>query len=216
MSQMFAQLSPVSPRRQPAVLGTSVVLHLVFLGWLLHSPAPIFVAPSYVVKGGGGTQMTQIYFGGKTGVTQAKPAPRVLLPPTKAEKRFGLEPPPPKKQEGNQTTASNRSGDIPGGSLYGSLSYGQLLGLEVRPALPIVSVDPAVDPDLLEGMIGDVVVEITIDRDGNITEMSLLQSFRPAVDQIVLAALGKWHFLPATRNGTPIPSKQDVHYHFPH
>lgn len=214
---MFAQLSSASSRRQPAFLGLSVASHLWFLAWLLHSPAPIFVAPSNVVKGGGGSSLTQIYFGGKSGVTQQKPAPRVVLPGiAKAEKRFGLEPPPPKKQDGNRITASNLPADAPGGSPYGSLTYGQLLGLEVRPALPIVSVDPAVDPDLLEGMMGDVVVEITIDRDGNIIEMKLLQSFRPAVDQIVLAALEKWHFLPATRNGTPIPSKQDVHYHFPH
>jgi protein TonB len=68
---------------------------------------------------------------------------------------------------------------------------------------------------MLDGITGDVIVEITIDSAGNITDMKVLQSFNPPVDQRVLAALKKWHFLPATRNGVPIPSKQDVHYHFP-
>jgi hypothetical protein len=36
----------------------------------------------------------------------------------------------------------------------------------------------------------------------------------PAIDEKVLAALESWHFHPATRDGIPIPSKQDVHYHF--
>jgi hypothetical protein len=35
-----------------------------------------------------------------------------------------------------------------------------------------------------------------------------------AIDQKVLLALESWHFHPATRDGIPIPSKQDVHYHF--
>ena len=43
----------------------------------------------------------------------------------------------------------------------------------------------------------------------------VLQSLGPAVDERVLAALEKWHFTPASKNGVPIPSKQDVYYHFP-
>ena len=39
-------------------------------------------------------------------------------------------------------------------------------------------------------------------------------SLGPALDGKVLAALENWHFHPATRDGVPIPSKQDVVYHF--
>jgi hypothetical protein len=42
----------------------------------------------------------------------------------------------------------------------------------------------------------------------------VVQSLRPAIDAKVLAALESWHFLPATRDGVAIPSKQDVYYHF--
>ena len=43
----------------------------------------------------------------------------------------------------------------------------------------------------------------------------MIQSLAPAVDSKVLAALENWRFRPATRNGAPIASKQDVYYHFP-
>jgi hypothetical protein len=43
----------------------------------------------------------------------------------------------------------------------------------------------------------------------------VLQSLGPTVDQKVLAALENWRFTPASKNGVPISSKQDVYYHFP-
>jgi hypothetical protein len=42
----------------------------------------------------------------------------------------------------------------------------------------------------------------------------VVQSLGPAIDAKVLAALENWRFRPATRDGVPIPSKQDVVYHF--
>jgi len=42
----------------------------------------------------------------------------------------------------------------------------------------------------------------------------VVQSLGPAIDGKVLAALENWHFHPATRDGVPIASKQDVVYHF--
>jgi TonB family protein len=65
------------------------------------------------------------------------------------------------------------------------------------------------------GIEGDVIVEITIDEQGTIVQKVVLQSLGPAVDNRLLATLEQWHFTPAAKNGVPIPSKQDVHYHFP-
>jgi protein TonB len=55
---------------------------------------------------------------------------------------------------------------------------------------------------------------VTIDDKGNITDKKVVESLTPAIDAKVLAALENWRFLPATRNGIAIPSKQDVYYHF--
>jgi len=213
---MFAEIHPVVSKRRASCLAMSLGLHVVLLGWLLHNPTPIFVAPAAVTRGTGGNSVARIYFGGSTGVKQEHSTSHLTLPkPAKPEKGRRLAALPARSNAGNVTTASARPDDAPGGSPYGSLSYGAIFGLEVRPALPVVSIDPVVGPDLLNGVAGDVVIEVTIDRDGNITEMKVLQSMGLAVDQQVLSALQKWHFAPATRNGTPIPSKQDVHYHFP-
>jgi TonB family protein len=102
----------------------------------------------------------------------------------------------------------------PAGSSTGS-AFDSSSDDEIRVALPVTSSDPFVDKDELGGKQGDVIVEITIDDKGNIIAKQIVESFSPAIDNKVLAALQNWHFLPATRNGVPIFSKQDVHYHFP-
>jgi TonB family protein len=112
----------------------------------------------------------------------------------------------------NDTVKENDAG-VSAGSAYASQTEGPLAGQDVRPALPIRGSDPQVFPwELREE--GDVVVEITIDEAGNIIDKKVLRSMSPAIDQKVLLALESWHFHPATRDGTPIASKQDVHYHF--
>jgi TonB family protein len=211
---MFRQLYPAVPKRKATLLSVSVSLHLVFLGWLLHSPAPIFVAPSAVVRGQSGSSLTRIYFGGDSGVSLEQPKPRLTWQrPPKNSSAHRLQPPPAKFEVGNET-ASIQPGGPAAGSLYGSLSYGTFTGPEIRPALPIVSPDPVFGSDLAAAE-GDVIIEVTIDETGSIVQKVVLHSLGPAVDDRVLAALEKWHFTPASKNGVPIPSKQDVYYHFP-
>jgi TonB family protein len=211
---MFAPLYPEVSKRRTGLLSVSLILHFVFLAWLLHSPAPIFVAQSSVVKGQSGSMVTRIYFGGDSGVAQEKPQPQVRW--QRAHKKNGvrvLTPPPPKLEMGNEIASARASGPA-AGSPYGSLSYGTMSGPEIRPALPVVSPDPVFGSDAA-GVQGDVIVEITVDEAGNIVQKTVLQSLGPAIDNRVLAALEKWQFSPASKNGVPIPSKQDVYYHFP-
>jgi TonB family protein len=211
---MFTQLYPAVPKRQATLLSVSLALHFLFLGWILQSPAPIFVAPSSVARGDSGAALTRIYFGGDSGVAQEQPKPHLTLPrPTKKPSPHRLEPPAAKREAGNELASLRPTGPA-AGSLYGSLSYGTFVGPEIRPALPIVSPDPVFGSDTA-GIAGDVIVEITIDEQGTIVQKTVLQSLGLAVDERVLAALEKWHFTPASKNGVPIPSKQDVYYHFP-
>jgi TonB family protein len=102
------------------------------------------------------------------------------------------------------------------GSTVGSSIEGDLSGDDVKPALPSVFPDPRIPrSELPNGIQGDVIVEITIDTQGNVVEAKLLQGLGHGVDEKVIAVLHDWHFRPATRNGVAIASKQDVHYHFP-
>jgi protein TonB len=75
--------------------------------------------------------------------------------------------------------------------------------------------DPAVFPWQLKGLQGDVIVEVTIDEQGQVTAMKILQSLQNDIDEKVLATLRGWRFRPASMDGVAISSRQDVHFHFP-
>lgn len=81
--------------------------------------------------------------------------------------------------------------------------------------MPIVGPQPRVyTPKLPQGYEGDVIVEITIDEFGNITDKILLRGLGSGLDEEAISALQNWRFRPATRDGIAIPSKQDVYFHF--
>jgi TonB family protein len=100
------------------------------------------------------------------------------------------------------------------GTEFGSV--GSTSGIDARPALPVVFPDPAIFPwQLPNGLTGDVIVEVTIDDQGAVTETRLLQSLKPDIDQKVVATVRNWRFRPATVDGVAISSRQDVHFHYP-
>jgi protein TonB len=102
------------------------------------------------------------------------------------------------------------------GSPYGSLYEAMQAGREVRPALPTIFPDPPiVRSELAPEIQGDVIVEVTIDTFGEVIDTKLLNGIGHGIDEQVVATLRNWRFKPATIDGVAIPSKQDVHFHFP-
>lgn len=210
----------------------SVVLHGLLLLWILHSPAPIFVKPASVTRGIPGGSVSQLYWtnqpsadgeantGNKSAAfSRRQMAARTQLTWNRRSKLASASDayvPPQEVGKDARTTASDRPSQAPPlGSPYGSLSEGVGIGSEIRPALPLYAFDPVLTPgDIAGGAEGDEVVEITIDEAGNVVAMHVLESLGPAADAKVLAVLENWRFHPAMRDGTPIPSKQDVHYHY--
>lgn len=209
------------PKGRPA-LRFSILAHGALLVWLLHSPRPVFVAPS---SGGfGGLTVTHLYWPGASaqGADPSRLADRSPRVPVKQPKlRYEQAKPeeeavnqiPVRPLEDDGKTASSSPGPS-AGSPSGGLADGPP-GEDVRPALPVATFEPSIDPSSLAGIAeGNCIVEITIDESGAVVAQSVVQSMGPAIDQAVLAAVSHWHFRPATRNGVPIPSKQDVVYHF--
>jgi TonB family protein len=213
---MFSLLDFVGYRRRNLSLAVSLVSHFIFLGWLLHAPPPVFVAPSSVTRGESGRSVTPIYFGGSTGITLEHPTPRLTLHrlPTKPQ-LAQLAPPDAKSQAGNEIRTEVSANAAPAGSPYGSLSYGTFGGPEVHPAWPVFAPEPALPSELRASVTGDVVIEVTIDEQGVVVHTAMIQSLDPALDQKVLTAVVQWRFHPATKDGVPIASKHDVYYHFP-
>jgi periplasmic protein TonB len=72
-------------------------------------------------------------------------------------------------------------------------------------------------PDLSSlphGTKGDVILDAVIDDQGNITKLTLVQGLGPSIDEVVIATVQQWHYTPAKRNGTPVPSEQELHFHY--
>lgn len=76
---------------------------------------------------------------------------------------------------------------------------------------------PPPHPDLSSlapGTQGDVIVDATIDAQGNITDLTLVRGLSDPINNAVLATVRNWTYTPATRDGTPIASEQELLFHF--
>jgi TonB family protein len=222
---IFEQSTVGNSWRPRRALPLSVGLHVIFFVLLLRGRSPVFVAPSSTLGGAHGTSVTHLYWAaGSSGLVESKSTnsrskesarSRLLYQKSgrAQQQASNLE---PSTEEGKRAQQAAAPAPAPSaGSPYGSLSEGASAGEEIRPALPAVTSEPRVDSDDLRGIAeGNVVVEIVIDEGGTIVRKSVVQSMGPAIDAKVLAALENWRFRPATRDGVPIPSKQDVVYHF--
>jgi TonB family protein len=225
---MFTPIQPVNRYPRLATY-CSVAAHALLLLWLVHPASPRLVAPSFVVHGDHGTYIAQLYWPNQQTQTTSD-APGTSAADSqqqlnsrltwkhrvKTAKAAAREVPHPKIGLEDQTSLPGQAAQArPAGSPLGTVLEGPLSGEEVRPALPVVSPDPHVAADELGSLQGDVIVEVTIDENGNIVQKVVVQSLAPVIDSKVLEALENWRFRPATRNGVPIASKQDVYYHFP-
>jgi TonB family protein len=203
---------PNAPRRRFGWL-TSALAHGAVLACLLYRPPAIFVSPRFSVHGNGGS--AQVVYLTTPSEFSVTPRSNELTAPLTAPSAGPLHITRLAKKASRGRSLHPAHPAAAGGSSYGSMLEGAV-GTEVRPALPQVFPDPDVDRATLPPSVqGDVIVEITIDERGNVTDERLLNGVDHGVDERVMAALRNWHFLPATSDGVPIPSKQDVHFHFP-
>ena len=213
---MLTQILPTRRRRWSFSLGLSSAMHallVVALGW---PTAPVFVKPVMVAHGEGGSATPSsvvLYVPDDLQIAEAKNQPLLSLPASARKKTRKTK---LKKRTNVIEEADKTPNPAEVGSENGSAYDGLASGDEVKPALPVAFQDVKIPRSELPGGIqGDVIVEITIDAQGTVVEERLLQGLGHGVDEKVIAVLRDWRFRPATRNGVAIPSKHDVHFHFP-
>ena len=204
------------PKRSSRALFGSAVVHLAILALLIWRPAPHYIKTESALHGMGGTSHGTVYlkYGGSEKVRKASDVDDVQHTKLHIPKRrvAKAEEAPAPAMASALTPTSNGSA----GTSTGTLAYGYADGHEVRPAYPIVYPDPVVARAVCPpGVKGDVIVEVTIDDKGNIVATRLLSGLGHGVDERVVAVVQNWRYYPATRDGLPIPSQQDVHFHFP-
>lgn len=230
---MFTQLNTGNARQPRWVRLGSLALHVVLLAWMLHPPSPMLITPSSVAVGQNGSSVTRLYWPSKNPddsshssaekaterykhqrlgherlIWKAPTQMAMRTAPQNALSRTDAE------DNSKTQTLSALGHGAEAGPTYGSLNRGPLSGDEIRPALPISTSDPSVYPWQLPTSAGNEVIEITIDERGEIISKNVLQSLGAEIDSKCLAALENWHFHPATKNGSPIPSKQDAIFPF--
>jgi hypothetical protein len=228
---MFGQLNLASMRRR-RVMACSLVVHGLVLAWLLKPLTPLRIEPNSVAIGQMGTSVTRLYWPSKSldasknsssdTATQKYKKQRLgqnqltFQAPRQAAQAARQDTPVRAESQDNSKTQtlSALGHGAPAGLPYGTLHSNQFYGDEVRPALPVQTSDPSVFPWQLPLAPGNEVIEITIDERGEIVDKKVLQSLGSYIDLKCLAALENWHFHPATRNGAPIPSKQDAIFPF--
>ena len=120
--------------------------------------------------------------------------------------------PAPAKSEtdkAKQLTRATANAD-PGNAADGSEGDGNI-------SIALVQFHPRPTPDLstlTPGTAGDVVLNALIDSQGKVAKLSVTKSLGPNVDQQVIATVQTWTFTPATRDGVPIASEQELLFHY--
>jgi protein TonB len=212
---MLLREEPKSKRSTKPLIG-SVIFHAFVFALLIWKPLPRYIKTESALHGMGGTSHGTVYlkYGGAQKVKKAADVDDVQRAQLHIPKRRAAkaeEAPTPAMASALTPTSNGTAG-----TSTGTLAYGYADGHEVRPAYPVVYPDPvfarAVCPP---GVKGDVIVEVTIDDKGNIIATRLLSGLGHGVDERVVAVVQNWRYNPATRDGLPIPSQQDVHFHFP-
>jgi protein TonB len=69
----------------------------------------------------------------------------------------------------------------------------------------VKKIDPAYPIDLMQHNVqGTVALYAVIHADGSVSDVRVLRSVDERLDAYASAALGRWHFQPATKNGAPV------------
>jgi TonB family protein len=85
----------------------------------------------------------------------------------------------------------------------------------VKPPIVVEHVDAVYPPSALkEGKHQDVVLTLTIDVDGHVSKVDVVESGGSDLDEAAIVAARQWTFLPATRDGKPVASRIRVPFHF--
>ena len=184
----------------------SIVLHLSVLGVFLYHRQPQLI-PNQLPGELSGHRLLLTYSPGDS-------APPSTLKTQKPSANKAVLPRPVSAPAPTPITPSAAAPSTTTGASTGADALGQ-----GDTTLALVVVHPSPKPDLSQlpsGTRGDVVVDVVIDQTGRIAKSSLARGLGHGVDETVLATIQQWTFQPATRNGVPVPSEQELLFHYEH
>jgi len=202
---------PASPlvSRSPALRRwtfASVAVHLYVLGALLYVRSPT-LSPVERPGDANGHLLSLTYAPGMS-------APAAKLASPKA-------PPRPPTPSSILPTPAPAAPVVTAAATAATSSPNEASGVDAlgdgNTTVALVVVHPSPRPDLSQlpsGTSGDVIVDVVIDKDGKIAKYTMMRGLGHGVDQTVLATIQQWTFQPATRDGHPVASEQELLFHY--
>jgi len=186
-------------------IATSIALHLSILGLLLYTRPP---------------QLMPVEMpGDQTGhVLSLTYSPDNSPPPSalQSQQKPALKPLPTKSISAPMPTPAAPSAPSTSTSTEAAATGADALG-DGDTTLALVVSHPPPHPDLAQlpaGTRGDVIVDVVIDKTGRVAKFTMTHGLGHGVDEAVLATIQQWTFQPATRNGVPVASEQELLFHY--
>lgn len=206
--ETFGKPVAVPVRSRGAIL-ISAGAHLLVLGVLIHSRP--WTAPIRYPGTEHGHNIVLTYLPGRAPAPSVAPAPKT--PPLAAKAKLNL-PAPQKTEPRPESTSPNINSPV--SDHPDSASGADALG-SGNINIALVKYFPSPKPDLAPmtpGTKGDVILDITIDENGKVSDLKLVQGIEHTIDESVIATIRQWTFNPANRDGHPVASEQELHFHY--
>ena len=209
-SQILAHSNEIdAPPRPPARrLAISAAAHAILLIAITYHRGP-FIAPVRLPGTEHGTNLMLSYLPGRapaqslTANTRPAPKPADTPSPLPAVAT-------PKKSTTTPSTNSPASDHPDSNSGADARGSGNI-------NIALATYFPAPKPDLStlpSGTRGDVILDIVIDTTGKVSDIKMTNGLGHGVDETVIATVQQWTFHPATRDGQPVASEQELHFHY--
>lgn len=192
------------PHRRGAVASVAVhALLLLSVAGVLHRAPKLAI---YRLPGAKqGVQYLTYYSPGSTQVSQSDIASKAV---TKPQPKSVVHSPAATPQTDVATALSTERGE--GNAGQSGLGDGNItIALQKFFPYPTPSLST-----LPRGTAGDVILNAVIDEHGKISELTLLQGLGPAIDNEVIQTVNQWVYTPATKDGVPVSSVQELHFHY--
>jgi len=224
LQPMFERLS--IPRLRLTTTAGSAAVHVAIVAALFHftHTRPIRVTLPGTAPG---TTVQLTYIPGRAPVPRLstkpkeKPAdsarqlkkPDAALPEPEPVNHALVAPPRPRLRPLRQSSAdTNAPPSSSPNATSGSDSWGSG---DIQIALTTYSPSPRPDlSQLPHGTQGDVVLDVTIDPTGKVADLQILHALGYGVELKVVETVRTWTFKPATRDGVPVASVQELHFHY--
>jgi protein TonB len=197
-------------KRTPKYALASMSLHILLVAALVHQSAS-WVAPIRLPGSPHGANLLLTYSPGRAPLQAS--VPNAKTQPKQAETTTPLPAPPQAKLKetvASPNTSSPASAQPDSAAGADSLGSGNI-------NIALVSYFPTPKPDLStlpHGTKGDVILDIVIDTTGKIADIKMASGLGHGIDENVIATVQQWTFHPATKDGQPVASEQELHFHY--